>query len=84
MKITINIDITPEEMRELMGWPNVKGFQEELMDKIQGQMRAGAEGYDPVSLMQPFVSQSFNSLKDLQKMMMGMMANQSDKEDKSD
>jgi len=82
MKITV--DITPEEMRELMGWPNVKEFQQELMEKIHDQMQAGADGYDPISLMQPFISQSFDSINNLQKMMMGVMASQSGKEEKSD
>ncbi len=82
MKITV--DITPEEMRELMGWPNVKEFQLELIEKIQGQMQAGSDGYDPISLMQLFISQSFDSTNNLQKLMMGVMASQSDQEEKSD
>jgi len=82
MKITV--DITPEEMRELMGWPNVKGFQQELMEKIGEQMQAGVDGYDPISLMQPFISQSFDSIDNLQKMMVGIMAIQSDKDEESE
>lgn len=84
MKITVEIEITPEEMRELLGWPNIKEFQQELMDKIHDQMQAGADGYDPASLMQPFISQSFDSINNLQKMMMGVMASQSAKKKKPD
>ena len=84
MKITVDIDITPEEMRELMGWPDVKGFQQELLQKVREQMQAGADGYDPLSLMQPFISQSFDSMSKFQKMMMGVMAGNSDKTKKSD
>ena len=46
----ISIDMTPEEMRTLMGWPDVQGLQQEMIDKIREQMNAGAEGYDPLSL----------------------------------
>lgn len=69
----ISIDITPEEMRTLMGWPDVQGLQEEMIDKIREQMNAGAEGYDPLSLMQPFFAQSANSMENFQKMFANMM-----------
>lgn len=70
----ISIDITPEEMRTLMGWPDVQGLQEEVINKIREQMNAGAEGYDPLSLMQPFFAQSANSMESFQKMVANMMS----------
>jgi len=70
----ISIDITPEEMRTLMGWPDVQGLQAEMIDKIREQMNAGAEGYDPLSLMQPFFAQSANSMESFQKLMAGLMS----------
>jgi len=70
----ISIDMTPEEMRKLMGWPDVQGLQEEMIDKIREQMNAGAEGYDPLSLMQPFFAQSANSMESFQKMVAGIMS----------
>lgn len=72
MKITV--DMTPEEMRTLMGWPDVQGLQDEMINKIREQMNAGAEGYDPLSLMQPFFTQSANSMENFQKMMAGLMS----------
>ena len=69
MKIEIDVDITPQEFRELMGWPDVQGFQSELFEQIRKKMEAGAEGYDPQSLMQPFLSQSFGAMESFQKMM---------------
>ncbi len=72
MKITV--DMTPEEMRTLMGWPDVQGLQDEMINKIREQMNAGAEGYDPLSLMQPFFTQSANSMESFQKMMAGLMS----------
>lgn len=73
MKITMNVDISPEEMRKLMGWPDVQRIQGEALDKIREKMDAGAEGYDPLSLMQPFFNQSASSMEGLQKLMNGMM-----------
>ncbi len=69
----ISIDMTPEEMRTLMGWPDVKQLQTEMIDKIREQMDAGAEGYDPLSLMKPFLAQSANSMESFQKLVAGVM-----------
>ncbi|TVO78661.1 hypothetical protein [Sedimenticola selenatireducens] len=77
----ISVDMTPEEMRTLMGWPDVQGLHEEMINKIREQMNAGAEGYDPLSLMQPFFTQSANSMESLQKMFAGMMSGYGKKSD---
>lgn len=56
MKMTVDLDITPEEVRKLFGLPDVEAFQRELMDDIRERMAAGAEGYDPIKLFQPYLS----------------------------
>ncbi len=73
MKVNIELDMTPEEFRQAMGLPDVQPFQEELMNRIKEQMEAGVEGYDPLSLFSPFVSQGFDSVNSYQKMMMDLM-----------
>ena len=73
MKITIEIDLTPAEFRESMGWPDVSEFQNQLMDDIREKMQAGVEGYDPMSLMRPFLMQSASTMEGFQKAMAGMM-----------
>ena len=55
MKISIDVDLTPEEMRRLVGLPDVQTFNDKLMAKLQERMEAGVEGYDPQSLMRPFM-----------------------------
>ncbi|SDI67482.1 DUF6489 family protein [Billgrantia gudaonensis] len=57
MKINVEFDLTPEEFRRALGLPDVEAFQQELLDRIQKQMESGVEGYDPMSLMQPFLQQ---------------------------
>ena len=45
MKITINVDCTPEEARRYMGLPDVAPMQEAVLRKMQEQMdRAGWRG----------------------------------------
>jgi len=71
MNIKIDLDITPEEVRRLMGLPDVQAFQDELMNRIREQMDAGVEGYDPQTLMRPFMDNAFASMDVFQKMMSG-------------
>ena len=74
MKVNIELEMTPEEFRKAMGLPDVQPFQDELMKKIREQMEAGVDGYDPLSLLKPFVSQSFDSVSSYQKMMMDLVS----------
>ncbi len=74
MNITVNVDITPEEMRKLMGLPDVEPFQKELMDELREKMKAGAAGYDPVQLFQPYLATTFASWDAFQKLMRGTVS----------
>jgi hypothetical protein len=74
MNFKIDVDITPEEMRKLLGLPDISGLQDEMIQKIREQMEAGAEGYDPLSLMKPYMHSGLGSMEAFQKMMMGIMS----------
>ncbi|GHE21482.1 hypothetical protein [Halomonas urumqiensis] len=58
MKINVEFDLTPDEFRQALGLPDISAFQQDLLGHIQKQMESGVEGYDPMSLMQPFMQQS--------------------------
>jgi hypothetical protein len=74
MNFKIDLDITPEEVRRLMGLPDVQAFQQELLTRIREQMEAGVEGYDPQSLMRPFMNQAIASMDAFQKMFGTMLS----------
>ncbi|WP_235039818.1 hypothetical protein [Vreelandella profundi] len=57
MKINVEFDLTPDEFRQSLGLPDVEEFQKHLLENIQRQMESGVEGYDPMSLMRPFLQQ---------------------------
>ena len=86
MKINVEFDLTPEEFRRALGLPDVEAFQKDLLNRIQKQMESGVEGYDPMSLMQPFLqqpglsqnlsqglSQGLSSFGNYQQMMLDML-----------
>jgi hypothetical protein len=83
MNFKIDLDITPEEIRRLMGLPDIQAFQEELLTQIRQQMMAGAEGYDPQSLMRPFMNQTLASMETFQKMFGSMLGATVAKKDSS-
>lgn len=73
MNIKVDVDITPQELRRLMGLPDVEPFNRELMDSILEKMKAGVEGYDPLSLFQPYMTTTMAGMDVLRKIMNAAM-----------
>lgn len=66
MKIHFDIDATPQELRSFFGLPNIEPLQDELLELIRNNMSAGTEGFDPSTLMKPFLPEHLQSLTSLQ------------------
>ena len=67
MKINVTMDMTPAELREFLGLPDVQGLQAEMIEKIREQMKAGVEGFDPLSLMRPFIAPNLQGMEAMQR-----------------
>ncbi|MGI9334721.1 MAG: DUF6489 family protein [Gammaproteobacteria bacterium] len=67
MKINVELDLTPEELRTLLGLPEVKPLQDRLLQQVAEQLRSGAEGLDPLSLMKPFLAPPAGALDAVQR-----------------
>lgn len=67
MKITFDIDATPQELRTFFGLPDVETIQKEMMDQIRKKMLDGVEGFDILSLMKPVLPEQMMSMSSLQK-----------------
>lgn len=74
MKVKFEVDLTPDEFRQAMGMPDVNQFYEELMTSVLEKMRNGEEGYDPFSLMQPVINNSFSGMEKFQENLVAMMS----------
>lgn len=72
MKVKVDIEISPEEVRRLFGLPDVEAFQRQLMEEIRERMRAGAEGYDPLRLFEPYVKGTLASWDLFQRMLLNL------------
>ena len=47
MKISLDIDCTPDELRGFFGMPDVKPMQERLLKEVEERMRADLKALDP-------------------------------------
>ena len=61
MKINITMESTPAELREFLGLTEVRTLQAEMIETIREQMKAGVEGFDPLSMMRPFIAPNLQS-----------------------
>ena len=51
MKVTIDIDCTPDEARQFMGLPDVKPLQAAVLAKMEEQMIAGVAALSPEAML---------------------------------
>jgi hypothetical protein len=77
MKIQFDIDATPQELRTFFGLPNLEPLQNEILEIIRKNMAAGVEGFDPATMMKPFLPEQMQSLTTLQKNLWQAMLGQS-------
>ncbi|WP_028468949.1 DUF6489 family protein [Neptunomonas japonica] len=73
MNFKVDVEMTPNELRQVMGLPDVGSLQDEMIAKVREQMDAGAEGYDPLTLLKPYITNSVGSMESLQKLIFNMM-----------
>ncbi len=69
MKFTIDLDITPEELRRVLGWPDVQDLHQEMLNKLREQM--DVEGFDPAAMLKLY---STGSMEQMQRMMLKLMS----------
>jgi hypothetical protein len=68
MKITVDVDCTPEEARAFLGLPDVKPMQEALMAQVQERMAAALAAMDPETMVKTWLPAGVQGMEQLQKM----------------
>jgi hypothetical protein len=72
MKVTINIDCTPEEARTFFGLPDVQPLQERLLKEMEQRLSATMQAMSPEAMMQTWMS-GFRNLGEMrEKFLAGM------------
>ena len=67
MKINIELDMTPEEARRLMGLPDVAPLQAEFLDDIRKRMQTAMDSYDPQALLKAWMPMGAQGFEQFQK-----------------
>ena len=67
MKISIDIDCTPEEARTFLGLPDVKPMQDSLMQEVESRMKANIDAMDPETMWKTWLPAGMQNVGDLQK-----------------
>lgn len=74
MKINLDIECTPEELRGFFGLPDVRPMQEQLMKEVEARMRASLQAVDPETMMKTWLPAGLKGFEQLQEMFLNQMA----------
>ena len=55
MKMNIQIDMTPDEARKVMGLPDISKMQEQIVKEMQKRMMAAIEMNDPQAMLKAWM-----------------------------
>ena len=73
MKIKLDIDCTPDEVREFFGLPQLKPLQEELLKEVQERLRANIKAMDPEAMLKTWLPATLKGFEQLQEMFLNQM-----------
>ena len=83
MKVTINVECTPEEARAFMGLPDVGPLQNSMMDQMKSQVQKATLAMDPDTIIKTLFPQS-EGLADMQKAFWGQFTGDTGSASKTD
>jgi len=69
MKMTIEVDCTPEEARRFMGLPDVSALNEALVSEMQSRMSANLQALSPDELMKNWMAFGTGAQEQFRKLM---------------
>lgn len=75
MKINIEVDLSPEELRAFLGLPDVKPLQDEMLRKAGEQLASGSAAQDAMGLMAPFLAPQAGAIDAFQRAFWQTFAN---------
>jgi Family of unknown function (DUF6489) len=73
MKISFDIDCTPDELRGFFGMPDVKPMQEQLLKEVEERMRANLKALDAENLLKSWLPTGLKGFEQLQEMFLGQL-----------
>jgi hypothetical protein len=77
MKISLDIDCTPDELRGFFGLPEVKPMQEQLLKEVEERMRANLKALDTETLLKTWLPAGLKGFEQLQELFLSQMGQMS-------
>ncbi|MFD2232697.1 DUF6489 family protein [Phaeospirillum tilakii] len=74
MKISVDVECTPEELRAFLGLPDVQPMQQALMRQMQDRMAASLAAADPETMLKVWLPAGVQGIEQLQKMFWSQFA----------
>ncbi len=71
MKVTMNVECTPEEARAFFGMPDLRPMQALVMKEVQDRMLANIRAMDPAEMFKTWLPASIEGFKQWQEMFAG-------------
>jgi hypothetical protein len=73
MKVTFNVECSPEEARSFLGLPDVAPMQQALMAELEQRLRANIDAMNPDTLIKTWLPASLQNVEQAQKMFWSQM-----------
>ena len=73
MKINVDVDITPDEARTLLGLPDVKPMQKALLEDVEVRMKKTLGAMEPDALFKMWLPAGVQSMEQWQKFIWSTM-----------
>ena len=67
MKVTVNVECTPEEARAFLGLPDVAPMQKALMSDLENRLRANIQAMNPETMLKTWLPASLQNVEQAQK-----------------
>jgi hypothetical protein len=81
MKVHVEVEMTPEEARKVMGLPDVSKMQDKMMAEMQKRMAAMMNGKDPDVMRKAWMALGGQGIEQFQRFMFDAASRATSKKD---
>lgn len=67
MKINIELDMTPDEARRLLGWPDLVPLQAAILEDMRNRMKSALDAFEPDALLKAWMPLGTQGFEQFQK-----------------
>lgn len=76
MKVTIEVDCTPQEARTFLGLPDLQPLQDGVVEEMNRRALQTVQSMDPQTLLRLWMPTGWQGIEELQKMLLGQLGGQ--------